>query len=218
MLRYLLLLLLALAPSLCQAEQPKLYTTAEFTCVDLAEAANYYIRLGEAEGIKQLEAHTVDWDSDGLDADWNNRISRNERVGWVCRIVFKPKGKEPLRAPRYGGHNLPWLTMPDERWPLYPVASAGDSYFVLAEGYCILGEPEDPWRYLKYCRTEGTFRDRPIPVPTRAQALKDLRTLRTSDAWRKIRWEDKDVGIHYTFDEKQLWKFIAEQAKRLPSE
>jgi hypothetical protein len=213
MLRSSLLLLLALAATPCQAELPKLYTKAEFTCVDLAEAANYYIRLGEAEGIKQLEAHTVDWDS-----DWENPISRNERVGWVCRIVFKSKGKEPLRAPRYGGHQLPWLSMPLERWPLYPVAAAGDSYFVLAEGYSLFGSPEDPWRYLKYCRTEGTFRDQPIPVPTRKQALQDLRILRTSDTWKEIRWQEKGEGTSYIIKEEQVWRFIAAQAERLPSE
>ena len=34
-----------------------------------------------------------------------------ERIAWVCRILFQPKGKEPLRGPGYGGLSLPRNSM-----------------------------------------------------------------------------------------------------------
>jgi hypothetical protein len=62
----------------------------------LAEAANHYVALGEEAATKELESLTSDWTEDR-----KGGFSTNERIGWICRILFQPKGKEPLRAPAF---------------------------------------------------------------------------------------------------------------------
>ena len=52
----------------------------------------------------------------------------------MCRVLFEPKGQDSLRQPMYGALDLPWNSMPLTKWPLYPVALSGSSYFVLSDG------------------------------------------------------------------------------------
>jgi hypothetical protein len=188
-----------------------LFREKAFSCATLAEAVNHYIGLGEKPALKALESEILDWD-----ADYKNGFSRNERIGWVCRILFQPKGKEPLRGPAFGGHHLPWNSMPLTKWPLHPVACSGSTYFVLSEGYSLDGRAEDPKEYLHYCRTEGKFRTERIPVPTKLQALKDLGQLRQSEAWKAIKWKDSGQGFSYTMSEEWIWIFIQKQAEKTP--
>jgi hypothetical protein len=192
-----------------RAQAPKLFHEKPFTCATLAEAANHYIAVGEKESIKELESLILDWDT-----DHEGGFSRNERIGWVCRILFEPKEKEPLRGPWFGGHHLPYNTMPLTAWPLYPVARSGSSYFVLSEGYTLRGVPENPKAYLSYCRTKGNFRKERVPVPTKLQALKDAEQLRQSEGWRAIKWNDSGPGWSYTMSENRVWGFIKGQAEK----
>src|SRR5262245_46350266 len=106
--------ILLLGASPCHAEVPKLFREAAFTCATLAEAVNHYVELGEDAAVKELEALTRDWSK-----DYVSKFSRNERVGWVCRILFQPKEKAPLRAPFFGVLHFPDRSMPLQSWPLY---------------------------------------------------------------------------------------------------
>jgi hypothetical protein len=214
MTRFALLFVVA-AASPCQAEAPKLFREEPFTCVTLAEAVNHYVALGEEKAAKELESLVSDWDTERR-AETNRQFSINERIGWVCRILFEPKGKEPVRQPLFGGLRLPSNSMPLARWPLYPVAASGSSYFVLSEGYYLEGLAEDPKDYLKYCRANGKFRKEAVPIPSRIQALKDLEKLRQSEAWKAIKWKDSGRGFGYNFDEERIWTFIKSQAKKIP--
>ena len=111
---------------------------------------------------------------------------------------------------------LPWSSMPLKSWPLYPVAASGSSYFVLSEGYSLAGKAENPKDYLKYCRANGRFRKEPVPIPSKAQALKDLEQLRQSKAWKAIKWEDSGQGWKYTYNDDWVWQFIKKQAEEIP--
>jgi hypothetical protein len=211
--RRFILSFLILSANPCYAETPLLFREKPFICAALAEAANHYVALGEKAAIKELEALTSDWTKDHR----RGEFSRNERVGWVCRVLFQPKEKEPLRQPSFGALHLPRNSMPLKAWPLYPVASSGKSYFVLSEGYSVAGHPEDPKDYLKYCRPDGKFRTELVPIPTRDQALEDLEALRKSDAWKAIKWKDSGPGFSYTFSEEWCWRFIKAQAEKMPA-
>ncbi|WP_395143890.1 hypothetical protein [Armatimonas sp.] len=155
-------------------EVPTLFRKEAFTADDLAVAVNYFVARGEKEAAKELARLAPD--AFDYKTPLKERIARgfelHDRVEWVLRILFLPRKAQPLREPRYGGLSLPILTMPLTRWPLYPVAASGGSYFVLSEGYMLGGSPENPLKYLKYCQREGRFRTQPVPVPTREQALK----------------------------------------------
>jgi hypothetical protein len=213
MTRFSLVIVVILGVSPSHAEPPKLFREKTFTSATLADAANHYIALGEKAAVRELESESPEWDT-----DHKAGFSRNERIGWVCRIVFQPKGKKPLRGPAYGGHDLPYNTMPLTKWPLYPVARSGSTYFVLSEGYQLGGYPEDPKHYLDYCKTEGKFRTERVPTPTRCQALQDVEQLRRSEAWKAIKWVDSGQGFSYSFNEDWIWKFIQAQAEDMPEE
>ena len=196
--------------SISGAEIPKLFRERSFVATDLAAAVNHYLALGEEAAVRELSALAPDHD---FKRDIVAKgFSLPERVGWVCRILFQPKGDKPLRGPGYGGHSLPRLTMPSNSWPLYPVAASGDSFFVLSEGYTLAGAAEDPKQFLAYCRAEGAFRKKPVPVPTRDQARKDVAMLHESAAWKAIKWKDGGRGSTYTMSEDVIWLFIQVQA------
>jgi RNA polymerase sigma factor (sigma-70 family) len=192
-------------------EVPKLFREKSFTCVTLAEAVNHYVALGEEASVKELESLVSD-DTGDIFSDMN--LAR--RMSWVCRILFQPKEDEPLRGPGYGAVSLPWNSMPLKKWPLFPLAASGSSYFVLSELYTLGGIAEKPKAYLKYCRANGQFRKEAIPIPSKAQALKDLEQLRQSKAWKAIKWKDSGKGWSYYYSEDWIWEYIKKQAEEIP--
>jgi hypothetical protein len=61
-------------------------------------------------------------------------------------------------------------------WPLFPVALSGSTYFVLSNtpAFSNVGEAESATRYLEYCRANGKFRSKTVPVPTREDAMRAI--------------------------------------------
>jgi hypothetical protein len=210
------LLVVVLFTSPCRAEPPELLREKPFTCATLAAAVNHYVGLGEAAALKELDGLALDWRADHR-IDREVKFRRNERIGWVCRILFEPKGTDPLWQPAFGALSLPDRTMPLSRWPLYPVAASGSSYFVLSEGYTLGGVPQEMKEYLAYCKANGKFRAKPVETPTRVQALRDADALRASAAWKAIKWTDSGTGFSYFFREEDVWDFIRGQAERMPA-
>lgn len=203
-------ILLCVSFRFSRGEVPELFRDRSLNAAILAQAVNHFVALGETAATRELTALATDHDFKRDNPD--KEFDLAERVGWVCRILFQPKGSEPLRPPSYGALGLPFNTMPRTRWPLYPVAASGHSFFVLSEGYELAGLPENPKRYLAYCRAEGIFRKRRIPVPTRAEAQRDVSALRQSPAWKAIKWKDRGQGFSYAMHEERTWQFIQAQA------
>jgi hypothetical protein len=186
------------------ANAPLLFQEYWFDASKLAEAVNHFVALGEDAAVEELMALAAD-------------INLRGRIGWVCRVLFIPRGRKPLRPPMYGGYPfLPVASMPLERWPLFPVVRSGSTYFVLGEGYVLGGFPESAQHYITYCRENGTFRRKPVKVPGREQALKDFAALRRSKAWKAIGWPGKSAKENETWRESQLEPFIQEQAESIP--
>jgi len=203
------LLVLVLCAAPCRAEAPELFREKPFTCVTLANAVNHFVALGEKEAVKELLSLPVGPFSTPISEVY---IDENERIGWVCRILFQPKGKAPLRNARFGCPQLHFESMPPERWPHFPIARSGSSFFVVSQGYVVGGRPESTKSYIDYCAKEGVFRKDRIPVPTRKQALEDLESLRKSEAWKKIKWSEGGQEM-----EKYFWDFfIKAQAEGVP--
>jgi len=117
----------------------------------------------------------------------------------------------------YGALYLPYASMPPERWPLFPVALCGRTYFVLSQGYTLRGVAEDPVYYIDYCRENGTFRKTPVLVPTREQAMKDAATLRQSEAWKAITWSKTNPADNEKIRDEFIGKFIRVQAESIPT-
>ena len=195
-------------PCNCQAQIPKLFQQQSFNCDTLADAANHYVAIGEDATIRELSALPPD-DYKGIDID--------ERVGWVCRILFQPKGKHFLREPMLGGLQLPYEFRRSPNWPLYPIAQSGSSYFVLSEGYMLAGFPEPREAYLNYCRTNGRYRTSTVPRPSKSQAESDATTLRQSKNWQVIRWTSR-LGYSYGSTENATFAYIKAQADSIPAD
>jgi hypothetical protein len=207
--------------SFLQLDLPKLLVQSPFNSRDLALAANYFIAMGEEKTAKKITSL-----ASGVGIDWARAwaadnpkptyFSLNSRLSWMCRILYEPKGDKPLRQPLFGALSLPRHTMPLERWPHYPLALSGETYFVLGDGYRLGGLPEGMVEYLRYCQKEGTFRRKEVVVPSRVQALKDFHDLTQSDRWKAIKWRDSGLGWSYTFPEKAMLWGLRAQADEIP--
>jgi hypothetical protein len=209
------ILLFVMTLGIGRAEVPKLFREQAFTCATLADAVNHYVGIGEDASLKELQALAL---QEVADADQNRGFnirgfSINERIGWVCRILFEPKSGSYIRAPKYGKLNIPEKFMPIAKWPLYPVVLSGSTYFVVSESYSDDNHvPEDPKHYITYCAENGNFRKTPVKVATAAQVLKDADALRQSAPWQAIQWVD-DSGYSYPLGEEWTWGFIQRQTR-----
>jgi hypothetical protein len=198
---------------LCCAATPQLFRQRAFTAASFAEAVNHFIEVGEDTAVEELRGLVIDRIKDHRDhrGEW----SVNERIGWMCRVLFLPKTNTLIDPPRFGALELPVETMPLSSWPLYPIALSGSTYFVLAQGYSLGGASQDPKHYIDDCRKAGAFRKTKVTVPTKAQALKDAAALRQSKVWASIKWKNSGLGWSYQLSEYGAWEFIEQQAEEI---
>jgi len=209
-------LLLGASVVIGRAETPRLFRQHSFNAALLAEAVNHFVAEGEAAAVRELMALAPEdgywWNGEESFSNFlqGGHIDKAERIGWVCQILFQPKGREQLWPMWNFGLPLDLGPQALRPWPLYPVARSGSSYFVLSEGESpFLGGAEmSPRTHIEICRDRGIFRKQPIPVPTRAEAQRDVAALRRSPAWRAINWS-KSGGAA---SEARLWRFIQAQA------
>lgn len=201
---------------LAYGEVPLLFTTPNFTSADFAEAVNHFVALGEDGALKELEQLASEGGSYHVyQVGEKEGFYYPERVGWMCRVLFEGRDGQALRSPKFGVlDQLPPSDLMVTNWPQFPVARSGSTYFVLWEGdITISGEIglDDPKNYIEYCRQNGVFRQKRITVPAKKKALKDLAALKTSAAWRSIKWTYYYNGSTAVLDEGIVWKFIESQ-------
>ena len=142
-------------------------------------AANELIALREKEAIRVLRGEL---------AAATEYSKESFRVYMACRVLFTPKGKEPLRRARFGKSGLPEESMPMNSWPMFPIVQSNSSFFMFVEDYEGTGIPERLSSYLDYCVEQGAFRTQPLPVPAREECERNLKTLLESMSWNRIRW------------------------------
>ncbi len=195
------------APEASEDPLPALLTSKKFDVFRLAEATNYFVELGEEKTVERFvelsKNSTVSGQPLGFDI--------NERIGWLCRILYVAND-EPIRQPFFGGLSLP--PMPLEKWPLYPVAKSGNTYFVLSSGYSLGGRPEPVKSYIEHCQQQGTFRTEPIEVPPPMDATGNAESLKQSPRWQALVWKGESPGSSYFISEDWVWKKIAAQASQ----
>jgi hypothetical protein len=205
--RMILVASLSLVSSLpCLADPPRFVTEKEFSCKDTADAVNYYVGMGEVKAIKEML---------GTVADADARSSM--RICHLCRILFEPRWRKPLRDAALGELDLPTNTMPSSRWPRFPIAESGSTFFLLNESYHLGGKAERLTDYIEYCHDNGVFRKNRVAVPSRKQALEDLGRLRRSDVWTAIRWQDRGENWSYALSEERTLRYMKAQAERTPA-
>ena len=174
-------------------------------CREWAEAANYYIELGEAAGLARLKRDAS--------KHWGSPLYPNERAAHLCRILFEPKGSKPLRPPALGALALPYETMGLNKWPELPMVAQDGVWFILAEGYELTGHAEPLDRYAAYCQANGRYRLAPLKVPSTTEAQAALERLLCSPRWKSVTWSHKSVGRAYTYDPNSVIRDLRRQAK-----
>jgi len=188
---------------------PRLFTQTDFDTTDLIDAANHFIRLGEARSTNQFEELAAKHQS----TEFNIR----ERIRWVLRIVYSKRNEVPTmyfpdnpiaEAPSVG---MPWLSISDEEWPLYPLAKQGKTYFVLYEKNKPPYNMERLEGYLSMYRQVGSFRTERVDQPTAPSQDADAFFL--SDRWVNLKWTDSVPGTYYSFDKfgRRLVEFVRQQ-------
>jgi hypothetical protein len=127
----LILILFLTNVPICSAEVPELFREPSFNAATLAIAVNRFVAIGEYDTVKELAALCTGRQFVETNHGWLNVY---QRIGWVCRVLYVPKGHEPLRPPPDGIYvKLPNASIPLQTWPLFPVVLSGKTYFVLSE-------------------------------------------------------------------------------------
>jgi hypothetical protein len=184
------------------------------TCFELASAANRFIELGENGTIAEL---TRQWST--IRSDVAEESSTREQIGWICRLVFTPKLGKALRQPYFGG--LAWVPFHSIRyseWPLFPLVESDGVFFLLGEGYVLAGQAEDPLDYLSYCRANGVFRAKIIPIPSEEKAKHALEAFFRTEVWMKLNWEDSFFGAAGTIDFLKAQTKVRARREAMPSQ
>ena len=193
---------------------PELFTQKEFDAAELAKAINYFVERGEEQSILELINLSTDR------TDFSNGFDVNERIGWVCRILFKADKGETLRPPGYGTLTLPFNTKTASDWPIFPVAKAGDAFIVLSQGYSVSGCPESPREYIDYCQKNGCFRQEKVVILDRQTAISDINCLRKSKRWGNFGLGKSGItiiggGFWFGDTEGRIWGEIIAQGEMI---
>lgn len=200
---YLFVAILCLTPrvSNAQTEMPDFFTTTKVDAAEFASAVNQFVELGETETVRVLKALRS--------KPFRGKVDLQLRVACICRVLWQ-NSDDPIPPPTMGmyGGGVSIGSNQSEKlkdWPLFPVAKAGDSYFVVVHGgrggTGISHRP--PSGYLKKCQTSGSFLTEKIAVPSKQDADENASQLRKSARWRK---EFSDKG-----DDRKTWKSIESQ-------
>jgi len=213
---YIYILLLSLSSPLLLAVErsPVLLSELRFNSNSLSKAVNHYISIGEMQTITELKKATKQPLKLGSLA--LTKQERDERIGWLCRILFQAEEGKLLRPPKYGELSLPTLTMPAKLWPLYPIAETEGVYLILSDGFAP-GKYELASDYIDYCRTEGKFRTVKIKEPTNIEADKALNSLISSERWKAIKWVDKTKNRSYKMNINSCLNYLRMQTKNISS-
>lgn len=196
--------LLVVANATDQLDVPKVFTTKDFSSADLARSANKYIAMGEKKAVQSLKKLALETRAS------KQGMQINTRITWICRMIFEAKEK-PIRRPLVGALMIPINGNDAARWPLFPLAKSGETFFVLGQAGFGTGIPEGADKYIEYCQHNGKFRKAPLTIPEQQRAQKDLKKLKDSKRWQEINWKTANPKA----TEAWFWKSIAEQARSI---
>jgi hypothetical protein len=199
----------------CAAPELGTLRSDDTSPAQLARDARTLLALDRDEAIALLERHAV---SDSASADTASAaraaspdFDRNERIGWLCRVVFVDAATLPVRAPRRGAVALPYLSMPEDKWPHFPLAIHDGCIFVLAEGLQLAGLPEPMSDYFAYLKREAQLSRALYAEPDVDAADRALQRLCESQRWREIRWGKDGTNPSYWFSEAAVRQSVRER-------
>lgn len=174
-------------------------------CQDWASLANSYIAMGEEKAMAGLIERSKRTQNGG------DRINFNTRTCLMARLLFEPKGSEPLRGPRIGAFMLPNQSMPLKDWPTYPFVIQDGVAFLMSESLAGTGIPESCTQYITYLQKEGRFRTKEYLVPSKEQAEAALTALYSTPRWHKVEWSYKGRAGSYSLTPSVVTDYLTKQ-------
>lgn len=185
-----------------QDEAPAFFTSPKADAAQLASAVNQFVEMGEIKALRALKKIRDK-------QTFSGKVDGHFRLACICRVLWQ-NSDHPIPPPRIGSYgggvsigSSKSAKLKD--WPLYPVAKAGDSYFVVVYG----GRGGTgtshrlPLEYFEQCKKSGSFLSEEIPVPQKRDGEADATKLRQSARWQKEFPKLKD--------ERNAWSSIAAQ-------
>lgn len=182
----------------------RLLLVETLNCQDWAQLANSYIAMGEEKAVEGLVERSRRPGS-GLPIDCNVRTTL------MARLLFVPNGKAPLRTPMLGALTLPYRSMPNQDWPLYPFVKQNEVVFLLSEAYALGGRAESCQEYIEYCQKNGHFRTQPYKVPSFDEAKKALKSLYASGPWKNLQWSFASPSESYQISPSFVTGYLTKQ-------
>lgn len=165
-----------------QAEVPDFFTSLEVDTAQLASAVNHFVELGETkafDALKEIRSRQT----------FSGKIDGHFRLACICRVLWQ-NSDNPIPPPHlgmYGGGVSVGAGQSAKLkdWPMFPVAKAGNSYFIVVyDGRFGTGMSRSlPIGYFTQCQTSGSFLTEKISVPAKEDAEIDARQLRQSAHW-----------------------------------
>ena len=172
----------------------------------LAISANILIAVGKEKAVDYLLKQSQKLRSGDVYGDINDI-----KISWLCRLIFESVNDQPLRAPNFGGLDLPYKSMPLSSWPKYPLAVSDGCIFVLGANYTGSGQPELAEFYVDYCSKNGQIRKEPYKVPDKTEYQPALEALFKSERWQAIEWRHEEKNFKYFYDEAWVKSLIKTQ-------
>jgi len=167
----------------------------------LAAEANTLILAGEDKAIMELTT--------------NVRITRN-RLEFFCTILWIESTDRASHQSITVGTpaNLP-ASFDSRHWPDFPYTLSGLTYFSLVSEYSFYGvvKPFSIVEYIAKCREHAKFRKALLPVPTRAQARRDVIVLWSSTNYKNMWNTPHDEFERYMFGKLEAItrKYLSDQ-------
>ncbi len=196
---------LVCAVALSALSGDRLLLVETLSCADWTQLANDYMSMGQDRAVAGLIERS------NRVRETGETINFNTRTCLMARLIFEPKGKEPLRAPMLGGLPLPRHSMPLSDWPQYPFVKVGDMPFLLSESYILGGAAEACKDYLAYCMKNGKFRTQLYSVPTTDEAKVALKKLFSEDRWKNIKWNYTSANESYEIHPGMVMEYLSKQ-------
>jgi beta-lactamase regulating signal transducer with metallopeptidase domain len=168
-------------------------------------AANAIIAMGEKKAYEFLKSQ----------ARIRSGRFTAERIAVLCTLLYRTTAIKPLRAPRFGGPNIPYRSMSSTDWPTLPLTLSRGVPFLMVSGYSLAGHAEPAAAYLEYCKKNGRFKMVPYKAPTEGDAEKAMAELFASPRWKRIRWKDSGQGWSYDMSEEGVKDRLRKQVARM---
>jgi len=157
---------------------------------EAVRSANTLIAAGEERACGALISAA------GLE-DPRDNPALQQKILWLCRLLFIPKDPAKPIPGAYDGAVMPVYREDYAQWPTHPFIITNGIPVLLprfvserARLRLALDGPQPGGNYVKLCQHWGVFRSEPFPNPTLLATSNAVKQVLTSPDWQAMHWRD----------------------------